>query len=328
MNSIVEKKENKSSVSETKSAYESKIENFNSEFYFDDIIKELSDAGFYSNDDQADDKNKSEKLVIDKNFFNNEEEKQDDLKLNEKSSGIASSQKESKNDSNSIVDSDFKNEIFGRINRINNKIDNEVRKFHQSVEDIKDILETNKNSSNEMFKEVFSRFLLSNSENEENFNNLFATFSNKIETDKTKDVAFEKIYEQMEFYKKDFMQAAAKPFIKDLIMFYDRANTNVEHFNDITEDTRFDEMEKKEIFIEILNNFKDEIIEIMKRNGVNRTVSSKVGDIFDPEKSTVLEKVKTDISGIKDLTIKEVLQEGFSLNGKILRPESVIVYKK
>ncbi len=325
MKSTAEKK-NTITDTDSKSNYESKIENFNSEFYFDDIIKELSDAGFYSNDGKLE-KNKNEKLVIDKNFFNDAEEQN---KLH-KGDGILSfdiKEKERALDPNSTLDSDFKNEIFGRLNRINNKIDNQVRKYNQSIEDIKEMLEINRNTANDAFSEVFSRLLISNSENEENFNNLFSTFSNKIDNDKTKDVAFEKIYEQMEFYKKDLMLSLTKPFIKDLILFYDRINTNISHFNNVESENQIGDKEEKRNFIGILDNFKDEIVEILKRNGIERKPKSKVGEIFDPKLSSALEQIKIEDSSIQNLSVKEVLQEGFLMDGKVIRHESVIIYKK
>ena len=325
MKPTVEKKE-KIVDTDSKSNYESKIENFNSEFYFDDIIKELSDAGFYSNDEKNQN-NSNDSLVIDKKFFN-ESEKQKNIQKEQSFSNYENPSEESTVESNSGVDSDFKNEIFGRLNRINNKIDNQVRKFNQSIEDIKDILETNKNTSNEAYNEIFSRFLLSNSENEENFNNLFSTFSNKIENDRTKDIAFEKIYEQMEFYKKDLMYSISKPFVKNLILFYDRINTNINHFDKKYIENEFSVKDNNRDFIDILNNFKDEIIEILSRNGIERKPKSKIGEIFDPEISIVLEQIKTDDPKYDNLSIKEVLQEGFLKEGKVLRHESVIVYKR
>jgi len=124
------------------------------------------------------------------------------------------------------------------------------------------------------------------------------------------------------------MLSVSKPFIKDLILFYDRINTNISHFDDNEIENGIDEKEDKRNFVGILNNFKDEIIEILNRNGIERKPQSKIGDIFDPEMCSVLEQIKTDDPEIDNLSIKEVLQEGFLVDGKVLRHESIIVYKK
>lgn len=66
---------------------------------------------------------------------------------------------------------------------------------------------------------------------------------------------------------------------------------------------------------------------VLERNGI--TEIEPLGEKFDPSEHTSIEAISTDDAG-KDETVVEVVQNGYRLNGKVIRPARVRVaqYKK
>lgn len=66
---------------------------------------------------------------------------------------------------------------------------------------------------------------------------------------------------------------------------------------------------------------------VLERNGI--TEIEPLGEKFDPGEHTSIEAISTDDAG-KDETVVEVVQNGYRLNGKVIRPARVRVaqYKK
>ena len=54
-------------------------------------------------------------------------------------------------------------------------------------------------------------------------------FKEKITTDEVKEKAFEELYSQLDSYKRNFVDSAMKPFVQDLLLFYDRITSDIEH---------------------------------------------------------------------------------------------------
>lgn len=281
---------------------EAKSETFDSAFYFDDIIKELSDAGFYSEDDDL----QSEESTISES---------QSLELNNKESETLQNITESfqnQNKSSQSLNKDILKKIFdieNKVLRTNNNLKSEINL-------LKELLLKQKKDSDFQVKEIEKKIILSNDDIDNNLEKLNNGFSKRIANDFAKDKALDKLYEQLDDYKNNFIKKAINPFIHDLILYYDRINNNLLHLesDNISEN-----------IVSSIKMFKDELLEIFSRNGIEPMEQSEIGTHFNPEKSKALKKIETDDEK-NHLTIKNILQEGFLQDNKILRPEVVEIY--
>ena len=161
-----------------------------------------------------------------------------------------------------------------------------------------------------------NNILLFKFETEEGINRVSDLFKEKITADEVKEKAFEELYSQLDSYKRNFVDTAMKPFVHDLLLFYDRITTEIDHC----------EVNEKSDKSEGMITFKDELLEILYRNDITRIEKSIEGEKFNAEKSNAVEKIETD-EDAKDNTIKAVLKEGFKKGETIIRPEIVQIYK-
>ncbi|MBU4487222.1 MAG: hypothetical protein KKD38_09880, partial [Candidatus Delongbacteria bacterium] len=162
-----------------------KSEIFNSDYYFDDIIEELSESGLYS-----------ENEIVSKS---SEEQIDDSEKITIKMDGM-------------------KQDINQRI-----------QKIEQRVLNINEMLFNTKSELVQTMQKMQNNLLLMKFETEEGINKLGDLFKEKISNDSVKEKSFEELYSQLEAYKRNFVFSAMKPFIHDLLLFYDRINTEIDH---------------------------------------------------------------------------------------------------
>jgi len=278
------------SVSQKQELSEEQISpsSFDSAFYFDDIIKELSDAGFYANEQNS----------------------------QPAKAPAAKTQLEPLNKVVLPSDNELKKELLDRIAYLENNLTNDFNHVNSKIKTLKDLLIRQKTEMSAAQKEISEKFMLAKNDSDENFNRLQSVFTQKVSNDSTKDKAFEKLYEQLEAYKKNFIKSAIKPFISDLILLHDRLENNL---------NSLDSSENK-IFKDTMQMFKDELLEIFFRNSILPLPKSEPGEKFNPEKSNAIKKIETvDIT--QDGLICEVLQEGFIHDEKVFRPELVSIYK-
>jgi len=261
---------------------------FDSAFYFDDIIKELSDAGFYANEQ------------------NNQQPK----------SVSAKTSLEPLNKVSLPSDNELKKDILDRIAYLENNLTNDFNHVNSKIKTLKDLLIRQKTEMSAAQKEISEKFMLVKNDSDENFNRLHSAFTQKVNNDETKDRAFEKLYEQLEAYKKNFIKSAIKPFISDLILLHDRLGNNLTNLSS----------NENQNFKDTLQMFKDELLEIFFRNSIMPLPKSEPGEKFNPERSNAIKKIDTADSA-QDGLICEVLQEGFMHDEKVFRPELVSIYK-
>lgn len=111
--------------------------------------------------------------------------------------------------------------------------------------------------------------------------------------------------------KADFMKFAAVGFAEELLPIIDSFESAIKH--DGTAETN-------QGITLIYNQFKS----MLKKQGIEEFGS--VGDAFDPSKHQAIGNVETDDKA-KDHTLAEVLQKGYSIQGKNIRPAFVKVYQ-
>ncbi|PID27227.1 MAG: nucleotide exchange factor GrpE [Candidatus Cloacimonadota bacterium] len=200
------------------------------------------------------------------------------------------------------------------------KVESKVSSLIGDIKDVKkrlnslseDIAIMNENSSK---NDLSNSFLLLKNDLEDNNDRVIQSLRDLDVDNKTRDKAFEKLYEQLDMYKNNFLKSLIKPFITDLLLFYDRICENIstiKNENSSGSDT--------------LGMFKDELLEILSRNGISPMEKSDIGDKFDPRKSNALKRISTEDKDL-DLCIEQVVHEGFTHDDKVVRPESVVIYR-
>lgn len=248
-----------------------KSEIFNSDYYFDDIIEELSESGLYSEDD-----------------------------ITAKSGEVEEIENE---------------KISSKSEVLNKDINQKIQKIEQRVLSASEMLFNTKNELIQSVQKLQNSLLLMKFETEEGLTKLNELFKEKLASDLVKEKAFEELYSQLESYKRNFIYAAIKPFIHDLLLFYDRINTDIEHIS----------TEQKGDCSKLVS-FKDELLEILYRNDITPMDKSSEGSKFNPEKSNSVDKFDTEDASL-DSTVKKVLRVGFKRGNASIRPELVQVYK-
>lgn len=254
-----------------------KSEIFNSDYYFDDIIEELNDSGLYSDDNLID--------------------SSDD-------EGIKEDVAEQSDRLNSQMD------------EIKENLDVRIKKIEDKVLNINEMLFSNKNEVLQSLQKMQNNILLFKFETEEGINRVSDMFKEKISTDEVKEKAFEELYSQLDSYKRNFVDTAMKPFVHDLLLFYDRITSDIDYSKGNDNDGKSDSM----------LTFKDELLEILYRNDIIPLEKSLEGERFNAEKSNAIEKIETREKD-KDNTISIVLKEGFKKGECIIRPEIVQIHK-
>lgn len=180
-----------------------------------------------------------------------------------------------------------------------------------------------------------------------------AIIEKRLSYDKTKEEAFERLYAELEGFKRDSTFEYMRPFYLDLILFFDRIENiqqSMQELNPINKklskllqnlndeflenqkisnalSTLQNELPGNKKFLHILKTLSEELVEILYRRDVEiiRTDSS----VFDP---TVQKAIGTEITEVEteNKHIAKVVRKGFKFRERILRPEEVIVkkYKK
>lgn len=149
-----------------------------------------------------------------------------------------------------------------------------------------------------------------------NFSSLLHVISNRLKYDRTKEAAFDLLYQEMEDLKQDQEIAQLRPLYIDLILLIDRMNSIY--------NTKIDSGCKSPELVDTLQTLSHEVLEILYRRGVELIVSTSTA--FDPKIQQVVEIVPTD-DPEEDSQIVEVLRHGFKYKDVILRPEEVVIKK-
>lgn len=149
-----------------------------------------------------------------------------------------------------------------------------------------------------------------------NFSSLLQVISNRLRYDKTKEVAFDRLYQEMEELKQDQELNQLRPLYIDLILLIDRMNSI---YND-----KYDSETKNTELVEALQTISHEVLEILYRRGVELIVSTS--NLFDAKIQQVVEVIPTT-NLTEDNQIVQVIRHGFKYKEVVLRPEEVIIKK-
>jgi molecular chaperone GrpE len=149
---------------------------------------------------------------------------------------------------------------------------------------------------------------------QQNLSSLLHLITNRLSYDKTKEAAFDRLYQEMEELKQDQALNQLRPLYIDLILLIDR-------MNNIYKD-KLDAGTVSPELTNILKTLSAELVEILYRRGVEPIYGTS--NLFDPKIQQVVEVVPT-ANAQEDGQIVEVVRHGFKYKEIILRPEDVII---
>ncbi|WP_124726335.1 nucleotide exchange factor GrpE [Staphylospora marina] len=151
---------------------------------------------------------------------------------------------------------------------------------------------------------------------QQNFSSLLQVVTNRLSYDKTKEAAFNRLYQEMEELKQDQELNQLRPLYIDLILLIDRMN-NI--YND-----KLEAGNQNPELVSILQTLSHEVLEILYRRGVELIVAP--GSKFDPKIQQVVEVIPTN-NPAEDNQVVHMVRHGFRYKDVVLRPEEVVIKK-
>ena len=136
----------------------------------------------------------------------------------------------------------------------------------------------------------------------------------RAEYDRTKEKAFERLYDELEAYKGDHLLRSLRPLLMDLVLFYDFAEARLRAAWDLH---GADSPITRE-----LDSVVGELLQVLARQEVF-PIEGDLGEI-NRELHRVIKRVPTD-DPAEDGRITKIYRRGFLLGDQVLRPEEVEV---
>lgn len=132
----------------------------------------------------------------------------------------------------------------------------------------------------------------------------------RLRRDETKEGAFRRLYEDLEFFKQSATAYQFRPLYLDIILLMDRL------------EVLMGSHQAADPCHAALASVHDELSEILARRGVS--VSTTASDSFDPKLQRAVDVIPTD-DGQQHHTVAQVLRPGYESEGAVLRPADVVV---
>lgn len=136
-------------------------------------------------------------------------------------------------------------------------------------------------------------------------------FEERLKYDQAKEAALVILSNKLEELAPSYQYSLKKGFIKSLINFYDRIK-DVENTFPVESDER---SKIAALSQELLDKMYAEDVELIERQREG---------LFNSKIQRAVRKIETSDSS-KNLTVAEIVQDGFMQNDKVIRPQSVIV---
>ncbi|SHF08898.1 GrpE protein [Seinonella peptonophila] len=149
-----------------------------------------------------------------------------------------------------------------------------------------------------------------------NFASLVHLFERRLSYDKTKEMAFDRLYQEMEELKQEQTFNELRPLYIDLILLIDRM-----------EQIEFDLEENGAASPEVENimvTLKNEVLEILYRRGVEQIEHTP--EYFDPTFQKVVDTEPT-YNPSEDNLVVGIRRDGYRFQDMVLRPEEVVIKK-
>lgn len=164
---------------------------------------------------------------------------------------------------------------------------------------------------------------------EEELGTQLSKLSTNIEAISNQNQLFDKMYEELQGYKKGFHLQLFKPILTSLIQLNDNLRMILSY-----QQNNQESKPTEELYILLKNEYENvifQIEDIVEENGLIKFNGSLAGEAFDPLCQTIKSVRSTDLPA-QNKTVSEVLAPGYKLlleDGKefMFRKESVEIYK-
>ncbi len=176
----------------------------------------------------------------------------------------------------------------------------------ENVENIQNENNENKNENMEMLTETNRKI-----------DRLTQLFSDKISEDETRGKLFERMHEELKQYREDFIfDKILRRCFMDIIKLYDRI---------VSVKNQFVRVGESKDSVTAIESFSRELLQVLKKQEVIPVKPQS--NVFDERFQEAVETEYT-VNPEEDLTIAEVIKQGFVYKGRImLRPEIVKIKK-
>ena len=155
----------------------------------------------------------------------------------------------------------------------------------------------------------------SETEIQDRLDELTRLFKERIERDEVQQRAFDQLYEEVRQYKEDFLFQTEKPFLLDLLLFYDSLSWFQQS------------LQRGELNAEVVNDsfqyLMDEFLELLYRRDV---VPCDPAERFDMKLHKAVKVMPTE-NPADDWKVHAILKRGFIRGNRVLRAEEVAVLR-
>lgn len=138
------------------------------------------------------------------------------------------------------------------------------------------------------------------------------SFEARLTYDATKEVAFQRLYADLQDAKLAQSLEATRPLLLDLLLLYDRVDAASRAAGPPPGDS-------------LVGSFKEELLEILYRRDVRRFASS--AERFDPETQQAVEVIET-ADPAEHQRVERVVRAGFRWGTRVLRAEDVVIRQR
>ena len=139
----------------------------------------------------------------------------------------------------------------------------------------------------------------------------------RLEYDAAKEKVVDKLNDELKFYRDNFVFQSQKSMFIDLMLLYD----NLERILNLLVN---DEAFSKEKIAELLETFKEELLEILYRKDI--TPFEDHPEYLNYKLHKTIKTIPTNEES-ENNKVDKIIKIGFRWNDKILRPEEVIIKK-
>lgn len=143
-------------------------------------------------------------------------------------------------------------------------------------------------------------------------------FDTKIKYDETKERQIDTLHKELQAYREGLHFKILRPLFVDLIRMHDDLDKLIEGLAS----TGIEQTPAR--MIDNLRSFQETVEDILARNGVE--LYSLEGDAYVPNKQRVVQVVNTS-DPAQDKLIARRLRKGFEYDGRVLRPELVMLFR-
>lgn len=143
-------------------------------------------------------------------------------------------------------------------------------------------------------------------------NKLEKLFEERLRYDNAKEKAFDSLYERMKQYEGNYQASIKNSLIRSLLLLHD---------NMVTIET---DLEDQPIIQKYISALRQELLDILYAEDVEPM--GDLGKQFDHQLQQGVHTVPT-VDLAKDNRVERVVREGFYIAGKVLRPQSVMVFR-